>query len=298
MKMEDFNSIKSQIVKELNSKNLSDVLPSIIDFAQRTGSIALKQLCVNELYGYDANVELPEYRKIPVILYDKNGDKFRYYPKGSVIPLSEVNKREYYPYRGTIENMENMAISSDIRQFIVFKKPFKASINGKAFIAHSFEYFSHEIKLCILTAKKKINAAIDNIDNADSFQEDKSLITLHEDIIKTSSKLFIDEYYRQAVLDATIGLVNRVKQKSQCYELDNTPLMQNVFSPNKPILKISKSKDIQQGIMWLFSGAIMAFRNAHAHKLNCQITKNECLEQLHFISYLHRILDKSDLNPT
>ncbi|MBF1445523.1 MAG: TIGR02391 family protein, partial [Prevotella nigrescens] len=112
------------------------------------------------------------------------------------------------------------------------------------------------------------------------------------------SKLFIDGYYRQAVLDATIGLVNRVKQKSQCYELDNTPLMQNVFSPNKPILKISKSKDIQQGIMWLFSGAIMAFRNAHAHKLNCQITKNECLEQLHFISYLHRILDKSKLNPT
>ena len=50
--------------------------------------------------------------------------------------------------------------------------------------------------------------------------------------------------------------------------------------------------------MWLFSGAIMAFRNAHAHKLNCQITKNECLEQLHFISYLHRILDKSELNPT
>ena len=76
--MEDFNSIKSQIVKELNSKKLSDVLPSIIDFAQRTGSIALKQLCVNELYGYDANVELPEYRKIPVILYDKNGDEFRY----------------------------------------------------------------------------------------------------------------------------------------------------------------------------------------------------------------------------
>lgn len=147
-------------------------------------------------------------------------------------------------------------------------------------------------------SEKKINAAIDNIDNADSFQEDKSLITLHEDIIKTSSKLFIDGYYRQAVLDATIGLVNRVKQKSQCYELDNTPLMQNVFSPNKPILKISKSKDIQQGIMWLFSGAIMAFRNAHAHKLNCQITKNECLEQLHFISYLHRILDKSKLNTT
>lgn len=294
--MTDFNSIKSQIVRELNSKKLSEVLPSIIDFAQRTGNIALKQLCINELYGYDADVELPEYRKIPVILYDKDGGNFRYYPKGSVIPLSEVNKREYYPYRGTIENMENMTISSDIREFVILKTPFKVTINGKTFVAHSFEYFSHEIKPCILKVKKKINVVIDNIDNVESFQEDKSLITLHEDIIRASSKLFIDGYYRQAVLDATIGLVNRVKQKSQCYELDNTPLMQNVFSPNKPILKISKSKDIQQGIMWLFSGAIMAFRNAHAHKLNYQITKDECIEQLHFISYLHRILDKSKLN--
>ena len=40
---------------------------------------------------------------------------------------------------------------------------------------------------------------------------------------------------------------------------------------------MTKSKDIQQGIMWLFSGAIMAFRNAHAHKLNCQITKMNVL---------------------
>ncbi|WP_315322925.1 TIGR02391 family protein [Segatella oulorum] len=294
--MKDFNSIKNQILKELNSKKLSDVLPSIIDFAQRAGNIMLKQLCVNELYGYDADVELPEYRKIPVILYDKDGGEFRYYSKGNVIPLSEINKREYYPYRGTIENLENMVISSNIRRFIVLRNPFKVSINGTVFVAHSFEYFSHEIKPCILKAKKKINIAIDNIDNVETFQKDKSLITLHKDIIKTSYNLFIDGYYRQAVLDATIGLVSRVKQKSQCYELDNTPLMQNVFSPNKSILKISKSKDIQQGFMWLFSGVIMAFRNAHAHKLNGQITKDECLEQLYFINYLHRILDKS--NPT
>lgn len=42
--MEDFNSIKSQIVKELNSKKLSDVLPSIIDFAQRNRKHSTKAI--------------------------------------------------------------------------------------------------------------------------------------------------------------------------------------------------------------------------------------------------------------
>ena len=143
--------------------------------------------------------------------------------------------------------------------------------------------------------KRKINVDLDSINCVNFYQDDKSLLFLHEDVIMTSSKLFTDGHYRQAILDAAIGLVNRVKEKSQCYEFDNTPLIQHVFSPNKPILTVGESKDIQQGIMWLFSGVTMAFRNVNSHTLDGRITRDECLEQLHLISYLHRILDKSKL---
>ena len=297
MEIVDINSLKKQIVRELNSKKLSEVLPSIIDLAQRVGDMTLKQLCVNELYGYDANVEVPEYRKIPVIFYDKDGNEIRRYPTGSVLSLNEAMQSEYYPFRGAIEEMEKMIIDCGIRQFIVLKTPFEFIINGKVFTAYSFEYFANQIVPYVSSVKKRMNQAIDNIFFIESFQDDNSLKSLHKEVLKTSSKLFIDGYYRQAVLDSAIGLINRVKQKSLCYRLDNTPLMQTVFSPNKPILEIAENKDIQQGFMWLFSGAVMALRNANAHNLNCLITREECLEQLYFISHLHRLLDSSKLKP-
>lgn len=293
--MANFDSIKNQIVNELNSERLSKVLHSIIVFAQNTGNITFKQLCINELYGYDEGVELPKYRMIPVIFYDKDGNKITRYPKGIVISISEDMQQEYYPYRGAIENMENMAIESDIREFVVFKTPHKITIKDKEFVAYSAEYFSHQIKQCILELKRQINLDLDKINRVNFYQDDKSLLFLHENVIKVSSKLFIDGHYRQAVLDASIGLVNRVKEKSQCYKFDNTPLVQHVFSPNKPILTVSENKDIQLGIMWLFSGVTMAFRNVDSHTLDSRFTRDECLELLHLISYLHRILDKSKL---
>lgn len=81
--MANFDSIKNQIVNELNSERLSKVLPSIIVFAQNTGNTTFKQLCINELYGYDEGVELPKYRMIPVIFYDKDGNKITRYPNKS-----------------------------------------------------------------------------------------------------------------------------------------------------------------------------------------------------------------------
>ena len=157
-RLKDF---KSKIITDINNKNLSEVLPSVIDFAEETKNTELRQLCIDELYGYETNVELPEYRNIPVDFYDKYGDKITRYSKGSIISISEV--------------------------------------------------------------------------------------------------------------------------------------MQKAFSPNNPILEVSENKDLQLGIMWLFSGAVMTFRNVNAHSLNPNMTKNECIEQLNFLSYLHRVLEETIL---
>lgn len=295
--MAEFKDIKNRIVSEFNSRKLCEVLPSIIDFAQRAGDMELKQLCVNELYGYAPNVELPKYRNIPVTFYDKKGNKIRLYPKGSVLSISEAMQKENYPFRAPIEELENMAVGFDVRRMIVLRVPFELTVNGKTFVAHSFEYFSQQIKPSVSELRRIINSAIDNIEHVGQYiKEDSILNSLHEDVVKVSSKLFIDGHYRSAVLDAMIELVNRVKLKSKCTNLDNTPLMERVFSSNKPILEVSDSNDIQQGVMRLYSGAVMAFRNANAHKLDYQITRDECIEQLYFISYLHRTLDKSQLN--
>lgn len=284
--------LKSKILADINTKKLSIVLPDVIDFAEKTENSELKQLCFDELYGYEENATLPEYRNIPVDFYDKFGKKITRYKKGSILSISEVMQKEYYPYRGTIENLEDLTIESGVRSFIALKKPYFIKINNKSFEAHSFEHIPRQVKSSISSLKKIINKSI-NIDNKELLEVDNSLFnSLHKTIAKTSLELFSNGHYRQAVLDATIELVNQVKQKSLQEDLDNTPLMQKVFSSNNPIIEISKNKDLQLGFMWLFSGAVMTFRNVNAHSLNPNMTKNECLEQLYFLSYLYRMLDK------
>ena len=297
--MTKLNDFKSKVIADINNKNLSEVLPNVIDFAENTKNTKLRQLCIDELYGYEANVELPEYRNIPVDFYDKYGGKITRYPKGSIISISEAMQKEYYPYRGPIEALENLTIESGVRSFTALKEPFRININDKSFEAHSFEHIPRQIKYCILRLKKIINQLVNIGGNQELLENDDShLKSLHKNIVATSFDLFSSGHYRQAVLDATIELVNIVKQKSLLEDLDNTPLIQKAFSPNNPILEISKNKDLQLGFMWLFSGAVMTFRNANAHSLNQNMTKNECIEQLNFLSYLHRVLDETKKNTT
>ncbi len=186
--MAEFKDIKNRIVSEFNSRKLCEVLPSIIDFAQRAGDMELKQLCVNELYGYAPNVELPKYRNIPVTFYDKKGNKIRLYPKGSVLSISEAMQKENYPFRAPIEELENMAVGFDVRRMIVLRVPFELTINGKTFVAHSFEYFSQQIKPSVSELRRIINSAIDNIEQVGQFIKEESILnSLHEDVVKVSS---------------------------------------------------------------------------------------------------------------
>ena len=297
--MTRLKDLKSKVISDINNRSLSEVLPSIIDFAEKTENTELRQLCIDELYGYETNAELPEYRNIPVDFYDKYGDKITRYPKGSIISISEAMQKEYYPYRGPIEALENLTIESGVRSFTALKEPFIININDKSFEAHSFEHIPRQIKYSILRLKKIINKSVNILENQELLDNDDShLKSLHKNVVTTSFDLFSRGHYRQAVLDATIELVNLVKQKSSLDDLDNTPLIQKAFSPNNPILEVSKNKDLQLGFMWLFSGAVMTFRNVNAHNLNPNMTKNECMEQLNFLSYLHRVLDETKKNTT
>jgi uncharacterized protein (TIGR02391 family) len=286
---------KSRLIQEINSKNLSEVLPHIIDYSEAINHDALRELCVNELYGYEKDSEIPDYRYIPVDFYNRYGEKISRYPKESVLSISEAMKKETYPYRGCIADLENMAIPRNFQTIISLSNPYELTINNCKYEAHSFEYFYPQIIPCISKIKKRLNQLIIHTDEV-QVNPGKSLIGLHPSVINISEKLFCNHHYRQAVLDATIALVNRVKEKTQLKDLDNTPLMQKVFSANNPILRLSDIKDERQGFMWLFSGAVMIFRNLNAHSLNNNMTLEECVEQLSVISFLNRTIDKAFLS--
>ena len=122
-------------------------------------------------------------------------------------------------------------------------------------------------------------------------------LDLHPRIAGACIDLYRDGHYSNAVLNASLALVNFVKEKSGRHDLDGSSLMQQVFSVNNPILAFNDlvdqtDKDEQQGMMHLFTGAVLAFRNPRAHKL-LEDSPENALEFIAFLSLLAKELDRA-----
>ncbi|MFQ5745406.1 MAG: TIGR02391 family protein [Acidobacteriota bacterium] len=123
-------------------------------------------------------------------------------------------------------------------------------------------------------------------------------LDLHPRIATACADLYRDGHYSNAVLNASVALVNFVKEKSARHDLDGSALMLEVFSPNKPILAFNDladqtDKDEQQGMMFLFAGAVLALRNPRAHKL-LEDSPEEALEYIALLSLLAKRLDRAE----
>lgn len=122
-------------------------------------------------------------------------------------------------------------------------------------------------------------------------------LELHPDIERAVSKLFRDEHYSNAVEDACKVLDGLVKIRSGRHDLSGTELMQFVFSPKNPVLKFSDLKtqteqSEQQGMMFLYAGAMLALRNPRAHEI-IEDDPEKALEYIAFLSLLAKSLNKT-----
>lgn len=125
---------------------------------------------------------------------------------------------------------------------------------------------------------------------------------IHPQVIISSQKLFEDCHYAESVEAAFLEITVRIKNiiKAQTGEdVDGTAAMQKAFSVNNPIIQVADittrtGKDIQQGIMELFTGSIRYIRNPKAHE-KIIINKTEAINKLHFASLLLFEIDKSNL---
>lgn len=123
-------------------------------------------------------------------------------------------------------------------------------------------------------------------------------LEIHPEIERAVAKLFRDGHYANAVEDACKVLDGLVKIRSGKYDLSGTELMQTVFSPKNPILKFSDletqtEQSEQQGMMFLYSGAMLALRNPRAHEI-IEDDPEKALEYIAFLSLLAKSLDKTN----
>jgi uncharacterized protein (TIGR02391 family) len=128
-------------------------------------------------------------------------------------------------------------------------------------------------------------------------QNTLSALNLHPEIERAISSLFINGHYANAVEDACKVLEGLVKIRSGKYDLNGTDLMQTVFSPKNPVLAFNTlqsdfDKSEQQGMMFLYAGAMLALRNPRAHGIVEDDPENAS-DLIAFLSFLAKSLDNT-----
>jgi len=124
-------------------------------------------------------------------------------------------------------------------------------------------------------------------------------LDLHPRIATVCVDLYRDGHYRNAVLDASLALVNLVKEKSGRHDLDGADLMRAVFSVKSPILVFNDLSDRseQEGLMHLFEGAVLALRNPRAHALSDD-SPELALEYIALLSLLAKRVEHATRRPS
>jgi uncharacterized protein (TIGR02391 family) len=123
-------------------------------------------------------------------------------------------------------------------------------------------------------------------------------LDLHPEIARAAGKLYRDGHYANGIEDAVKALNQLVRLRSGVDGLDGMNLMEQVFSPKKPVLRFNdladdSDRDEQKGYMMLFSGAVAGLRNPRAHKL-IQDDAERALEFIAFVSLLAKLLDGAE----
>lgn len=122
-------------------------------------------------------------------------------------------------------------------------------------------------------------------------------LELHPEIARACVKLFEDGHYAEAVENGCKVLDMLVKLRSMKTDPSGTELMQLVFSPKAPVLRYNdqstdSERSEQQGMMFLFAGAMLALRNPRAHGL-VQDHPESAVEYISFLSMLAKSLDRT-----
>jgi uncharacterized protein (TIGR02391 family) len=199
--------------------------------------------------------------------------------------------KEDYLYDEFIKIGENGR--EDILDYVVEKTIskssvyFKSGIKGYKFPWDQFSLLKKKLKVEI-TSKPRIN---------ERFFKDRGF---HKSVVFVSKKLFIDGHYSQSIFEACKLLENAVKKKSGL-KLTGLPLMQQAFSPNKPILKLNSmsdqsEKDEQAGLMQIYAGVMLGIRDPKGHSIINLKDREKALEYLSLISLLFRRLDETHTN--
>lgn len=120
---------------------------------------------------------------------------------------------------------------------------------------------------------------------------------VHGEVLKYCNAELIKENYFHAVLEATKGIAERIRQLSGLNS-DGADLVNEAFAIKNPVLALNPlvtetEKSEQKGFTNLLIGVFGTVRNplAHAPKVVWPMTEQDALDILTLVSFVHRKLD-------
>ena len=130
---------------------------------------------------------------------------------------------------------------------------------------------------------------------------DARLAALHADIRQVTDR-FVEDHLDVAIFEAFKAVINRVKAMTNL-DIDGSSLMDKALGPADPKIVFADrstqtGRDIQQGLHFMFKGAMQCIRNPDAHEQFKQLDDEEGLEELAFASMLMRRLDRATFKDT
>jgi len=279
-----------QLIDIASEEDLTTLLNKSLTFALITENDSLANWLQCELGGYTEKI--PGYRKVSGFFTDRNNRKLHEYYSN----LSDIN---YLCFNNGISELEKW--SKENKQLTIQSaKAIDIISNRLSIPITQFSFQPPAIipvlqKIRIHLIEELIGIRKSYNTNTTYFTKNeiqKLILNLHPTIQNVASKLIEDEHYSSAILKVFIKLVNEVQTKSNVYDRDNSPLMDFVFSPQKPILKISDDVNERQGLLFLFKGAVMYFRNSNAHHIKETTDSSKAFQVLEFASFLLKTLDE------
>ncbi|WP_100523161.1 TIGR02391 family protein [Mycobacteroides abscessus] len=124
--------------------------------------------------------------------------------------------------------------------------------------------------------------------------------SLHHLIVRSSSQLFTNRHYDEAIFKAYKAIEDRVKRLSGKSEIGKR-LMTYVFNEKVPTLDITsphaddeQKADEREGFKFLFMGGVQGLRNPRGHGGDLETPEDEAAEMLALASLLMRALDRAE----
>jgi uncharacterized protein (TIGR02391 family) len=134
-------------------------------------------------------------------------------------------------------------------------------------------------------------------------REDLELRSVHPDVLKFCREELLAENYFHAVLEATKGVADKLRQRTGLTD-DGATLIDRSLAGELPLLAINSfssesERSEQRGFANLVKGLFGMFRNptAHAPKISWAVNKEDAEEVFTVLSLVHKRIDGAHIPP-